>query len=77
MHDAAQERERDLLLEAFLAGWQAALAVRITNPKVIAVVESCFEDWLLEATDEVELFGLPFRRREVPSSWSPTARPAT
>lgn len=77
MHDAAQERERDLLLEAFQAGWQAALAVRITNPRVLAVVESCFEDWLLEATDEVEVFGLPFRRRDVLPDRSPLARPAT
>ncbi len=64
MHESAHERERTLLLEAFLAGWQAALAVKITNPRVLAIVESCFEDWLLEATDEVEVFGLPFRRRE-------------
>lgn len=64
MHESAHERERALLLEAFQAGWQAALAVKITNPRVLAVVESCFEDWLLEATDEVEVFGLPFRRRE-------------
>lgn len=64
MDEAAHERERDLLLEAFLAGWQAALAVRISNPRVIAVVEDCFEGWLLEAADEVEVFGLPFRRRE-------------
>jgi hypothetical protein len=64
MHEAAHEREREVLLEAFLAGWQAALAVRISNPRVLAVVESCFEGWLLEAADEVEVFGLPFRRRE-------------
>lgn len=64
MHDAAHDRERDLLLEAFLAGWQAALAVRITHPRVLAVIESCFEEWLLEAADEVEVFGLAFRRRE-------------
>jgi hypothetical protein len=64
MHEAGHDRERDLLLEAFLAGWQAALAVRITHPRVLAVIESCFEGWLLEAADEVEVFGLPFRRRE-------------
>lgn len=64
MHESAHERERALLLEAFLAGWQAALAVKITHPRVLAVIESCFEEWLLEAADEVEVFGLPFRRRE-------------
>ena len=63
MHESAHERERALLLEAFQAGWQAALAVNITHPRVLAIIESCFEDWLLEATDEVEVFGLPFRRR--------------
>jgi hypothetical protein len=64
MHESAHERERELLLEAFLAGWQAALAVKITHPRVLAVIESCFEEWLLEAADEVEVLGLPFRRRE-------------
>lgn len=87
MHEAAHDRERDLLLEAFLAGWQAALAVRITHPRVLAVVESCFDSWLLEAADEVEVLGLPFRRREhlphlardrAPDpGWQPRARPAT
>lgn len=56
--------ERELLLEAFNAGWQAALGIRISNPRVLAVMETCFEGWLLEAADEVEVFGLPFRRRE-------------
>ena len=87
MHEASHERERDQLLEAFLAGWQAALAVRITNPRVLAVVESCFDSWLLEAADEVEVLGLPFRRHErlphpardrAPDpGWSPVARPST
>lgn len=75
MQEAAHEHERDLLLEAFLAGWQAALAVRVNHPRVLAVVESCFEDWLLEAADEVEVFGLPFRRREELPHLVP--RPAT
>ena len=57
-------RERDVLQEAFLAGWQAALAVEITHPRVLAVVDSCFEMWLEEAGDESELFGLVFRGRE-------------
>ncbi len=58
------QQERELLLEAFNAGWQAALGIKITHPRVLAVMESCFESWLLEATDEVEVFGLSFRRRE-------------
>jgi hypothetical protein len=57
-------KDRELLLEAFNAGWQAALGITITHPRVLAVMESCFEEWLLEATDEVEVFGLSFRRRE-------------
>ena len=61
-HDMT-ERERELLVDAFRAGWQAALAIRITNPRVLAVVDSCFEEWLVEAADEVEVFGLAFRRR--------------
>lgn len=64
MNEAELEREREMLHEAFTAGWQAALAVRITNPAVLAVVESCFEMWLEEASDEVEVFGLAFRRRQ-------------
>ena len=64
MREPAREPERDLLFEAFLAGWQAALAMKITHPRVLAVIESCFEGWLLEAADEVEVLGLPFRRRE-------------
>jgi hypothetical protein len=64
MREPAREPERDLLLEAFQAGWQAALVMKITHPRVLAVIESCFEEWLLEATDEVEVFGLSFRRRE-------------
>jgi hypothetical protein len=31
---------------------------------VLAVIDSCFEEWLVEAADEVEVFGLAFRRRE-------------
>ncbi len=58
------QHDRQLLEEAFVAGWQAALAVRITNPRVLAVVDSCFELWLEEAADEAEVLGLPFRRRE-------------
>lgn len=64
MKRLSEEEERDLLFQAFRAGWQAALAVNITNPRVLAVLESCFEGWLVEAADEVEVFGLAFRRRE-------------
>ena len=71
-HDMT-EQDRELLVEAFRAGWQAALAIRITNPRVLAVIDSCFEEWLVEAADEVEVFGLAFRRREnLPrTTWDP------
>ena len=59
-----KDSDRELLLDAFTAGWQAALAVRITHPRVLKVIESCFEGWLIEAADEVEVLGLSFRRRE-------------
>ena len=59
-----KDSDRELLLDAFTAGWQAALSVTITHPRVLAVIESCFEGWLVETTDEVEVFGLSFRRRE-------------
>jgi hypothetical protein len=61
--DAELERQRRLLHEAFTAGWQAALAVKVTNPGVLAVIESCFELWLEEEVDERGVLGLPFRRR--------------
>lgn len=64
MRHPRDEEERELLFDAFRAGWQAALAVKITNPRVLAVLESCFEAWLVEAADEVEVLGLPFRRRD-------------
>ncbi len=68
MWDAEMERQRKLLYEAFVAGWQAGLAVRITNPAARAVVESCFEMWLHEEVDERGVLGLPFRRRfDLPS----------
>jgi hypothetical protein len=68
MWDAEMERQRKLLYEAFIAGWQAGLAVRITSPAVRAVVESCFEMWLQEEVDERGVLGLPFRRRfDLPS----------
>lgn len=63
MNDADVTRVRELLLESFTAGWQAALAVNITNPRVLAVVESCFELWLKEAVEETEVLGLSFRAR--------------
>jgi hypothetical protein len=63
MWDAELERQRRLLYEAFVAGWQAGLAVRVTSPAVRAVVEQCFEMWLQEEVDERGVLGLPFRRR--------------
>jgi hypothetical protein len=63
MRDAQSERERKVLLEAFTAGWQAALAMNIRDPRVLAVIESCFELWLEEAVDEAEVLGLVFRGR--------------
>jgi hypothetical protein len=64
MKHEMSEEDRELLVEAFRAGWQAALAIRISNPRVLAVIDSCFEEWLVETADEVEVFGLAFRRRE-------------
>ena len=49
--------EHDALLEAFRAGWQAGLGVTVKSPGALAVIEGCFEMWLEEAADEVELFG--------------------
>jgi hypothetical protein len=61
--DAELERQRKLLHEAFRAGWQAALAVKVTSSPALAVIESCFDLWLEEEVDERGVFGLPFRRR--------------
>jgi hypothetical protein len=58
----SREEERELLLEAFLGGWQAALG-RYVHPRARGVVEACFDRWLEEAADEVDVFGLAFRRR--------------
>jgi hypothetical protein len=66
--DPELDRQRRLLHEAFTAGWQAALAVKVTSPSVLAVIESCFELWLEEEVDERGVLGLPFRRRyDLPS----------
>ena len=68
MTDPELDRQRKLLHEAFTAGWQAALAVKVTSPSVLAVIESCFELWLEEEVDERGVLGLPFRRRyDLPS----------
>lgn len=75
MSEADEERNREVLLEAFTAGWQAGLAVTISNPRVFAVVESCFEMWLREAADEVDVFGLSFRGRPDLPAPSPDAEP--
>ncbi len=63
MKDSHRAHERELMVEAFRAGWQAALAERVTHPRVLAVIDSCFEQWLEEAADEIVVLGLPFRRR--------------
>lgn len=64
-----EEHEREILREAFIAGWQAALGVTIRNSAVLAVVDSCFEEWLVEAADEAEVLGLMFRGRyDLPES---------
>jgi hypothetical protein len=63
MWDAELERQRKVLHEAFMAGWQAATGVRVTNPAVQTVIETCFELWLEEEVDERHVLGLPFKRR--------------
>lgn len=71
MNEAELRDRRQILHEAFLAGWQAALAMRVTNPRVLAVIESCFDLWLREAGDESDVLGLVFRGREdLPASHS-------
>lgn len=75
MSEADREYARRVLLESFTAGWQAALAVRITNPRVLAVVENCFDMWLSEALDEADVLGLTFRGREDLPSLSHGPRP--
>jgi hypothetical protein len=63
------EHEREILREAFVAGWQAALGVTVRNGAVMAVIDSCFEQWLIEAADEAEVLGLMFRGRyDLPGS---------
>ncbi len=64
MRDGRVDHQREILHEAFVAGWQAALAVNITSPQVLAVIESCFELWLEEAVDETDVLGLVFRGRD-------------
>ena len=63
MHWVSKKRKRMLLHEAFLGGWQAALGTTVTSPRVRKVVESCFELWLEDASGEVDVLGLRFRRR--------------
>ncbi len=64
MTEGELDHARQILREAFTAGWQAALGMNITSPGVLAVIESCFDLWLEEAVDEEEVFGLAFRGRE-------------
>jgi hypothetical protein len=62
-----KRRQRKYMLESFTAGWQAALAVNITNPRVLDVVEACFDMYLEDAIDERVILGLHFaRRRDLP-----------
>lgn len=63
MHWVSKKRKRQLLFEAFAGGWQAGLGMKVTNPRVLQVVEACFELWLEDATGEVDVLGLRFRRR--------------
>ena len=63
MHWVSKKRKRKLLFEAFAGGWQAGLGTNVTNPRVLEVIEACFELWLEEATGEVDVLGLRFRRR--------------
>lgn len=64
MWDPGQDHEWKNLRDAFTAGWQAALAVNISNPAVLTVIESCFQEWLEETVDESDVLGLPFRKRQ-------------
>ena len=64
MTKAEQDQARELLFAAFAAGWQAGLAMKIRNPRVLAVVESCFDLWLKDAVDESDVLGLRFRTRQ-------------
>lgn len=63
MRDSNADRAREILFEAFLAGWQAGLALKVTDPRARTVVQGCFDLWLKEALDEAEVMGLLFRRR--------------
>jgi hypothetical protein len=69
MHWVSNKRKRQLLFEAFAGGWQAGLGTNATNPRVLKVIEACFELWLEDATGEVNVLGLRFRRRwDLPST---------
>ena len=77
MREAERVHAREMLREAFTAGWQAALAMNITSPRVLAVIESCFDQWLEEAADETDVLGLVFRGRDdLPRpAWHPVDLP--
>lgn len=64
MRESDRDRAREILLEAFVAGWQAGLARKVRDPRAMAVVEGCFDLWLAEAVDETEVLGFVFRGRE-------------
>lgn len=64
-----EEHVRQILREAFVAGWQAALGRYVTSPSALRIIDSCFEQWLGEAADEEEVLGLVFRGRyDLPGS---------
>lgn len=74
MRGRRSREERELLLEAFMGGWQAATG-RYVHPRAQGVVEACFDRWLEEAADEVDIFGLAFRRRAgLPQRLAPALR---
>jgi hypothetical protein len=76
MKHRQEEHERQILHEAFLAGWQAALGVYVTSPRALAIIDTCFEQWLGEAADEAEVLGLMFRGRyDLPGSLLKTSTP--
>lgn len=76
MKHRQEEHERQILHEAFLAGWQAALGVYVTGPRALAIIDTCFEQWLGEAADEAEVLGLMFRGRyDLPGSLLKTSPP--
>ena len=72
MYWVSNRRKRKLLFEAFVGGWQAALGTKVTNPRALKVLETCFELWLEDAAGEVDVLGLRFRKRsDIPRTTFP------